>query len=283
LINKVRSEEINIMTVEDPIEYNMEGLNQIQVKPEIGLTFANCLRSILRQDPNVILVGEIRDLETAEIAFRAAMTGHFVISTIHTNSSIATIVRLLDMGIPRYIISTSLVGIIAQRLVRVICPKCRTDAPLEEERVRKLTKHSDPSKVTHSYRGKGCSHCSGAGFHGRTGIFEVLPFDSKIREIIASGGTQEEIRLAMEGQDTTVMGEDGLAKVKMGITTLDEVIRVIEIEEEIRVLCPECQKPIQLDFVICPHCRHDIRSNCSSCKRYLQPHWLVCPYCKKEK
>jgi type IV pilus assembly protein PilB len=282
-INKIRSEEINIMTVEDPIEYNVEGLNQIQVKPDIGLTFANCLRSILRQDPNVILVGEIRDLETAEIAFRAAMTGHFVVSTIHTNSSIATIVRLLDMGIPRYIISTSLVGIVAQRLVRVICSKCKTETPLVKEGVQKLTKHPDSPAITHSYRGKGCSHCCGTGFHGRTGIFEVLPLGSKIREIIASGGTEEEIRRAAEGQESTVMGEDGLAKVKEGITTLDEVIRVIEMEEEIRVLCPACQKPIRLDFVICPHCRHEIRSGCSSCKRYLKPQWLVCPYCKMEK
>lgn len=282
-INRIRSEEINIMTVEDPIEYNMEGLNQIQVKPDIGLTFANCLRSILRQDPNVILVGEIRDLETAEIAFRAAMTGHFVVSTIHTNDSAATIVRLLDMGIPRYIISASLVGIVAQRLVRMVCPKCKTERPLLKEGVGRVAKGADPSGMTLSYYGKGCSHCNGTGFYGRTGIFEVLPLGSKIREIIASGGAEEEIRLAVEGTEITRMGEDGLAKVREGITTLDEVLRVIEMEEEIRVLCPGCQKAIRLDFVICPYCRHEIRSSCSSCKRYQKPQWLVCPYCKKEK
>ncbi|MCG3116133.1 MAG: Flp pilus assembly complex ATPase component TadA [Candidatus Manganitrophus sp. SA1] len=282
-INQIRSEEINIMTVEDPIEYNIEGLNQIQVKPDIGLSFANCLRSILRQDPNVILVGEIRDLETAEIAFRAAMTGHFVISTIHTNDAIATIVRLLDMGIPRYIIANTLVGIVAQRLVRKICSKCKETAPVSEEGIRKLSKRASPLNPSDSYRGKGCAQCNFTGFRGRTGIFEVLPFSTKIREMIASGGTEEEIRWAIEGQGVTTMGEDGLTKVKQGVTTLEEVLRVIEVEEEIRILCPGCQKAIHLDFVICPHCRHEIQSNCSCCKRHLKADWLVCPYCKKER
>ncbi len=282
-INQIRSEEINIMTVEDPIEYNIEGLNQIQVKPDIGLTFANCLRSILRQDPNVIMVGEIRDLETAEIAFRAAMTGHFVISTIHTNDAIATIARLLDMGIPRYIIANSLVGIVAQRLVRQICLKCKERVPVFEEGVRRLSKRASPLSGSDSYRGKGCAQCNFTGFCGRTGIFEVLPFDTKIREMIASGGTEEEIRWAIEGQGVTTMGEDGLSKVKKGTTTLEEVLRVIEVEEEIRILCPGCQRAIHLDFVICPHCRHEIQSNCPSCKRHLQADWSICPYCKKER
>ncbi len=156
IVNKIRSEKINIMTVEDPIEYDIEGLNQIQVKPDIGLTFANCLRSILRQDPNVILVGEIRDLETAEISIRAAMTGHFVVSTLHTNDSVSTIVRLLEMGIPRYILSTSLVGIVAQRLVRKICTKCREEVPVDKERIKKIESHIDPAAISRSYCGKGC-------------------------------------------------------------------------------------------------------------------------------
>lgn len=283
IINLIRSEEINIMTVEDPIEYNIEGLNQIQVKPDIGLTFANCLRSILRQDPNVIMVGEIRDLETAEIAFRAAMTGHFVISTIHTNDAIATIVRLLDMGIPRYIIANTLVGIVAQRLARKICSKCKEKIPVSEDGIRRLSKRASPSGLSDSYRGRGCDNCNFTGFHGRTGIFEVLPLESKIKEMIASGGTEEEIRWAAEGQGVAAMGEDGLAKVKEGVTTLEEVLRVIEVEEEIRILCPGCRKAIHLDFVICPHCRHEIQSNCSSCKRHLQSDWAVCPYCKTER
>jgi type IV pilus assembly protein PilB len=282
-INQIRSEEINIMTVEDPIEYNIEGLNQIQVKPDIGLTFANCLRSILRQDPNVILVGEIRDLETAEIAFRAAMTGHFVISTVHTNDAVATIVRLLDMGIPRYIIANTLIGIVAERLVRKICPKCKEAVSVSEESVRKLSERASRSSASNSYRGRGCAQCNFTGFRGRTGIFEVLPFDTKIREMIASGVTEEEIRRTVEEQGITTMGEDGLAKVKAGVTTLEEVLRVIEAEEEIRVLCPGCQKAIHLDFVVCPYCRHEIQSNCPSCKRHLQSDWSVCPYCKRER
>ncbi|MBI3805554.1 MAG: Flp pilus assembly complex ATPase component TadA [Nitrospirae bacterium] len=283
LINKIRSEAVNIMTVEDPIEYNIEGLNQIQVKPDIGLTFANCLRSILRQDPNVVLVGEIRDLETAEIAFRAAMTGHFVISTLHTNDSVATIVRLVDMGIPRYIISSALVGIVAQRLVRVICPQCKIEVQGAMEGAERLNRKKDTEQITQLYRGKGCNHCNFTGFYGRTGIFEVLSLDSKIKEIIASGGTEDEIYRAVEDQGVTSMGEDGLRKIKAGITTLEEVLRVIEVEEEVRILCPRCEQAIHVDFIVCPHCRYEVRSNCISCRKHLQPEWQICPYCGKER
>ncbi len=282
-INKVRSEAINIMTVEDPIEYNMEGINQIQVKPDIGLTFAHALRSILRQDPNVILVGEIRDLETAEIAFRAAMTGHFVISTLHTNDSVATIIRLLDMGIPRYLIASSLVGVVAQRLVRVICLKCKEAVVSSDENIVQGGRLGDAAAKIRSFHGKGCPDCKGTGFRGRTGLFEVLPIVSKMKELIASGGSEEEIRQAAEAHGVTTLGEDGLTKVKEGITTLDEVLRVIEVEEEMRDLCPSCGKTVHLDFALCPYCRHEIRSNCPSCKRLLQPDWPLCPYCKKER
>lgn len=282
IINKIRSAKINIMTVEDPIEYDIEGLNQIQVKPDIGLTFANCLRSILRQDPNVILVGEIRDLETAEIAIRAAMTGHFVISTVHTNDSVSTIVRLLEMGIPRYILSTSLVGIVAQRLVRKICTKCRVEVPVDAERVKKIGSHYDPAAISRSYHGTGCQLCKFTGFLGRIGIFEILPIGPKVKEMISSGGSEEEVRRAAGQQGVMTMAEAGFSKINAGITTLEEVLRVIALEEDIKTPCPRCGKVIHLDFIACPHCKYDVQSSCPSCKRRLQDEWLVCPYCKQD-
>ena len=282
IINALRSREINIMTVEDPIEYNIEGINQIQVKPEIGLSFANSLRSILRQDPNVILVGEIRDLETAEIAFRAAMTGHLVISTLHTNDAISTVTRLIDMGVPRYMIASSIVGIVAQRLVRQICPKCRVKTSLPEENIKKLNIKLSSFEGLNFFRGEGCSYCRSTGFYGRAGIFEVLPFKPKIKEIIAGGGSEEEIRMTLQNQGMSSMGEDGISKVKEGLTTIEEVLRVIEVEEEIRILCPQCERPLHLDFLVCPYCKYEVQTSCSSCNKPLQPEWLICPYCRKD-
>ncbi len=271
-INHIRSEKLNIMTVEDPVEYNIEGLNQIQVKSAIGLTFANCLRSILRQDPNVIMLGEIRDLETAEIAMRAAMTGHLVISTLHTNDAISTVTRLVDMGIPRYLVASTIIGIVAQRLVRKICVKCRTQVPTSEKGAEKKT----------AFKGKGCAACAQTGFFGRVGIFESLTFESKVREIITAGGNEEEIGKMAEKQGFSTMGEDGLEKVHAGLTTLEEVHRVIDVEEEMPAFCPKCQEVVHLDFVACPHCKHDIQRNCSFCKKHLQAAWLICPYCRTE-
>jgi type IV pilus assembly protein PilB len=282
LIKRLRSGRINIMTVEDPIEYHIEGVNQIQIQPEIGLTFANSLRSILRQDPNIILVGEIRDLETAEIAFRAAMTGHLVISTLHTNDAVSSITRLIDMGIPRYMIASSVIGIIAQRLVRKICPKCKTEAPIPVEGVRKGSFRGDVLEGMDHYRGEGCSYCSHTGYYGRIGIYEVFPFTTRIKECIASDGTEEEVRMIAQGFNMATMGDDGILKVKEGETTIEEVLRVIELEEDVRTLCPQCEKPLHLDFVICPYCRYELQRNCNSCSKPLQSDWILCPYCKKE-
>ena len=282
IINRLRSETINITTVEDPIEYNLEGINQIQVKPEIGLTFANCLRSILRQDPNVILVGEIRDLETAEIAFRAAMTGHLVISTLHTNDAFSTITRLIDMGIPRYMVSSTVIGIIAQRLVRQICPKCKISVTPTEENLKKLNINLASIDTLNFYRGEGCSYCKNTGFYGRLGIFEVLPFRAKIKEIIATGGSEAEVRVFAQNQNISSMGDDGINKVKAGVTTIEEVLRVIELEEDIRILCPQCEKPLHLDFVICPYCRYEVQTSCPTCNKLVQADWTICPYCKRD-
>ncbi len=279
-IHHIRSKKINIMTVEDPIEYNIGGLNQIQVKPSIGLTFANALRSILRQDPNVIMLGEIRDLETAEIAFRASMTGHLVISTLHTNSAISTISRLEDMGIPRYLISASIIGIISQRLVRTICKKCKEENIPTEKEVNHLLPLLRTNGKDIYYRGKGCSRCNQSGFYGRTGIYEILPFSTKVKEVISSGGSEESISEVAKNLGFKRMIEDGLAKVEKGVTTFDEVLRVIEVEDEARAFCPHCKKVIHLDFIACPYCEADVHLNCVSCGKHLQEDWSICPYCR---
>lgn len=281
-INQVRSEAINIMTVEDPIEYDMPGLNQIQVKPEIGLTFANCLRSILRQDPNVVMLGEIRDLETAEIAFRAAMTGHLVISTLHTNDAISTVTRMLDMGIPKYLVAANIIGVVAQRLVRKVCHLCKASGRSSVKEVNPPIPHQkqDQNGTGEKPAYKACQSCKGSGFLGRIGIFEVLPFGKKIKEMVASGRSEEEIRKSASDLGMTTMSDDGFKKVRAGLTTLEEVLRVIEVEEEGRVVCPQCKKAIHSDYVVCPHCKFNVQLTCNACQRQLQPEWCICPYCR---
>lgn len=210
IINRIKSVMLNIVTVEDPVEYNIKGVNQVQVKADIGLTFARCLRSILRQDPDVILVGEIRDEETAQIAFRAAMTGHLVLSTLHTNDAASTITRLMDIGIPRYIIASTVAGIIAQRLVRCLCPSC---------------KKKGDNDVCHP---AGCYICNHTGFYGRTGVFEVFTITPRIREIIVSGGQEEAIKGVTAEQGIKSLYDDAFDKVAQGVTTSEEVYRIID-------------------------------------------------------
>ncbi len=210
IINRIKSGMINIVTVEDPVEYKIKGINQVHVRPDIGLTFARCLRAILRQDPDVILVGEIRDEETAEIACRAAMTGHLVLSTLHTNDAASTMTRLVDIGIPRYILASTVIGVVAQRLVRRLCPACSKTGSGE------------------SYVPAGCYLCSRTGYYGRTGIFELFTITPEIREIIVAGGQEEAIRRAAKSQGMGGLLDDAFDKVSKGVTTVEEVYRVVE-------------------------------------------------------
>jgi type IV pilus assembly protein PilB len=228
MIRSLQSETKNIVTVEDPIEYHLDGINQVQVNPEIGLTFAASLRSILRQDPNIILVGEIRDQETAEIAMRAAMTGHLVLSTLHTNNAPATITRLVDLGIPRYLIAASLAGVISQRLVRVICPRCKITVPSDDLNLKALFP-SEPAGFP-LFQGKGCPACHHLGYSGRIGLFEIMALTPDLREKTARGESELALRAAAHSGRMKSLGEDGLQKLKQGITSLEELLRVIEIE-----------------------------------------------------
>ncbi len=223
VLNRIHSEEKNIITVEDPVEYQLKGIGQIQVNPRIGLTFASGLRSILRQDPDVIMVGEIRDVETAEIAIQASLTGHLVLSTLHTNDAPSAITRLIDMGVEPFLISSSLVAVVAQRLVRTICPTCKAAyEPLPSEQAY------FSSSVTELYRGKGCERCRGSGYLGRAGIFELLPLDDRIRELIGERRDAVVIRDYAVSAGMRTLFFDGIEKTKAGLTTLEEVLRVTQ-------------------------------------------------------
>jgi len=223
-LDKINSPGRKIITVEDPVEYQLKGVNQIQVKPQIGLHFANTLRHIVRQDPDVVMIGEIRDLETAEIAIQAALTGHLVFSTLHTNDAPSAITRLLDMGVEAFLLSSTVRGILAQRLLRVICPSCRTVDPAPE--LRQGLSGAGFSEGTTLYRGKGCESCGHTGFMGRVGVFELLVVDDGIRRLILKRADERTIRDAARRAGMRTLLEDGIEKVRTGTTTLDEVYRV---------------------------------------------------------
>ena len=228
ILQRLNREDTNIITVEDPIEMNIEGINQVQTNSEIGLTFATALRSILRQDPNVIMIGEIRDTETARIAVRASITGHIVLSTIHTNSSLNTIERLLDMDVERYLLASSLEGIISQKLARKLCPHCRKlrkTNDYEKELFKKVL-HRDIDEI---YSAEGCEIC-GNGYKGRIAIHEVLIVDQKIKDAISSNLRKEQLRKLVYTSDVTTLLQDGLEKVVEGYTTFEEVLKQIEFE-----------------------------------------------------
>jgi len=227
-LQHLNSPEVKILTIEDPVEYILEGINQVQVKPAIGLTFANTLRSFLRHDPDILLVGEIRDLETAEIAVQASLTGHRVLSTLHTNDAATGITRLLDMGVAEYLISSTVTAILAQRLVRELCPHCRLRFSPPQELVDKyrLNRLIAEEPIT-LWKARGCNECSQTGYRGRSVILELLPVTSSIRQLILQHAESEEILLAAKQEGMRTMFECGLVKALRGHTTLDEVLRVV--------------------------------------------------------
>ena len=225
-LNQIKSPTLKIITIEEPVEYNLEGINQIQVNPKRGLTFANGLRHIVRQDPDVIMVGEIRDPETAEIAIRSALTGHLVFSTLHTNNAAGAITRLLDMGVDPYLLSSSICAVLAQRLVRVVCKQCRETYRPQEE-ILMLSRFPDPDNQVF-LRGAGCEHCHTTGYHGRTGIFELLVLNDEIRDLILQRPSTNQIN---ETAGVVSLREYGFDKVRYGVTTLEEVTRVTADDE----------------------------------------------------
>ncbi|MBN1492903.1 MAG: type II secretion system ATPase GspE [Candidatus Omnitrophica bacterium] len=223
-LETINSIDKNILTLEDPVEYNLRLIRQAQVNPKAEFTFATGLRAILRQDPDIIMVGEIRDLETAEIAVEAALTGHLVLSTLHTNDSLGTIIRLVDMGIERFLIASSVIGVVAQRLIRKICTHCKESYVPAPESLREIG--MDPSKVTQFYRGRGCQQCFNTGYSGRIGIYEVLEVTPQLSEAILKDVGAVELQKIAQEEGLRLLRTDGMEKVKSGITTIEEVLRV---------------------------------------------------------
>jgi len=230
-LERVNSSAVKIITIEDPVEYQLRGVSQLQVIPQIGFTFATALRHMLRHDPDIMMVGEVRDYETAEIAIRSALTGHLVFSTLHTNDAAGAVTRLLDMGIEPFLVSSSLEFLIAQRLVRLICPKCKAAIKVKDEILRQIRDMPfDPHKVE-MYEGRGCESCRFTGYRGRTGIYEILTISEPVREMILNHSSSQQIKQKAVSQGMRTLRQDGLQKVLKGVTTLTEVIRVTQQEE----------------------------------------------------
>ncbi|MCX8028117.1 MAG: ATPase, T2SS/T4P/T4SS family [Thermodesulfovibrionales bacterium] len=240
-INQLRSDTKNMITIEDPVEYKLQGITQIPVKESIGRTFASILRSVLRQDPDVVMVGEIRDFETAEIAVKAALTGHLVLSTLHTNNTIATISRLLDIGIAPYLLSSALSAIIAQRLVRRLCNYCKTEEVMSEEKIEMLgSVYNICPDIKKTFVPVGCPKCSNSGFMGRVAVYEFLPITTKIRRLIARNASDEDIFEVAKEEGVRFLFDEALNKVRSGVTSLDEVIAKIPMD----YYTPTCRIPV---------------------------------------
>jgi type IV pilus assembly protein PilB len=228
VLNQINTPEKNIMTCEDPVEYILQGISQVQVQKKAGLTFAAALRAFLRQDPDVIMVGEIRDLETAQIAVEASLTGHLVLSTLHTNSAPEAVMRLADMGIETYLLAATVTGVIAQRLARRICGNCKEPYDVPQEQLRKFGfVVKNPKEMVTIYKGRGCETCRGKGFKGRIGLYEMMKMNEELRELVVRRAPVAEVKDAAKAAGMKELREDGLWKVLQGMTTPDEVMRVV--------------------------------------------------------
>lgn len=295
---ELNSPGVNIVTAEDPIEYEMIGVNQTQVLREKGLDFSRILRAFLRQDPDVMLVGETRDKETAKVAVEAALTGHLVFTTLHTNDAPSAITRLAEMDIDPFLVASATIGIVAQRLVRKVCSECKNDyipdrATLEyiglldkgqESLAEATTKYyrlnTNNSNWPIFYKGIGCDVCNKTGYKGRVGVYEVLRINDEIRELISGGASTGMLRFAAKQAGMIPLKDYSLRLVGEGLTTVDEVIRVTMSDtggED--KLCPKCRNPIGDDFMKCPFCRVDLKQSCKRCGTFQEAHWSSCPKC----
>jgi type IV pilus assembly protein PilB len=279
-LKSVQSEKTNIITIEDPVEYQIPGVNQTQINEKIKLTFASALRSILRQDPDVILLGEIRDSETAKIAMQAAQTGHLVLSTLHTDHAPSVVTRLADIGAEPSVIASALVGVIAQRLVRRLCVHCRRQYTPQPDALRSLNITDADAASIPFCKSVGCDQCNHTGYRGRIGIYEVMRITDKLRRLISAKASEDQLREAAVSGGMITLGEDGLAKVKSGVTTPEELLRVVTEVHELRTLCSGCGTAVGVDFNACPHCGKRV-GGCPHCGRAMQPGWNFCPFCAK--
>lgn len=280
-IQQVSTPDRNIVTLEDPVEVQVAGITQVQVHERSGLTFARGLRSILRQDPDIVLVGEVRDQETAELALQASLTGHLVLTTLHTNDAVSAITRLVDMGVEPFLVASSLSLVIAQRLVRRPCASCVADY-VPAPRTLTLLGLSDEDLVGSTpRRGKGCSECGGTGYRGRIGIFEVLPVTAGLRKVLLSSPTEAAIGAAAREHGMTTLRAAALAAAHRGETTYEEVLRATHVDTVSGPRCPACSRALADDMLCCPWDGTTVsRGHCVSCDRALDAEWTTCPYCR---
>ncbi len=233
MIQALNTPEKNIVTVEDPVEYRLNGITQVQVKPEINMTFASSLRSILRQDPDIVLIGEIRDLETAEIAISAALTGHLVLSTLHTNDAVGAVSRLVNLGVAPFQVSSALLGVMAQRLARTICPKCKEPyEPTQQELALLFGDGADKHRDATLYKGKGCESCRGTGYRGRAGLFEIFEMNSTLRNMVVEGVPDDKLKACALDQGMKTLRMKGIERILEGSTTFEEITRVVNMKED---------------------------------------------------
>ena len=282
ILNTMMDGSKNFETIEEPVEYFLEEANQVSVREKIGLSFAQVLRATLRQDPDVILVGEIRDYETADVAFKASLTGHMVLSTLHTNNSVASITRLMDMNVKPYIIASALEGIMAQRLVRKICEHCKT-AITPDQTILDMLKVSSVTLGGETWRGKGCDKCNNTGYWGRIGVYEMFVMCDDFRHFINSNYNEGELYEMARSNGMKTLIEDGVEKVKRGYTTLDELLRVIGPQTVYERRCANCERMIDAKFLFCPFCGSFRQNYCAACRLPLEEEWRGCPFCGMQK
>lgn len=281
-IHQIRTPDRNIVTLEDPVEMQVSGITQVQVNERTGLTFSRGLRAVLRQDPDVVLVGEVRDAETAKLALQASLTGHMVMTTLHTNSAPAAITRLVEIGVEPFLVASSLSLVVAQRLVRKVCEGCATPYR-PPARVMSLLGLSDADLDNASARrGVGCSDCGGTGYYGRTGIFELLPVTASIREVLMSSPTEAAIAGAARRSGMQPLRAHAIAKAHAGITTYEEVLRVTHVDHVDGSQCGACGGAIRDGMLSCPWCTATIETDtCAGCDRPLESAWSICPWCRE--
>jgi type IV pilus assembly protein PilB len=280
-IAEVRTPELNIVTLEDPIEVQLPGITQVGVNEKTGMTFSKGLRSILRQDPDIILVGEVRDAETAELALKASLTGHLVLTTLHTNSAVAALTRLVDMGAEPFLVASSLTATLAQRLVRKPCPSCVQPYVPDELTLTGLGLAAADLAGCTPLRGTGCPECGGTGYRGRTGVYEVLSVDSAMRQVLVKDPSESAIAAQARAAGMLTLRGAAVEKARRGETTFEEAVRVTHSDHRGAHVCPACERPVEQDMIVCPWCAVTLdRGHCERCARTLDPDWKICPWCR---
>lgn len=278
ILHERNTVDVNISTAEDPIEYDAPGITQVQVRPDIGYTFARVLKAFLRQDPDIMLIGETRDLEVAKIAIESALTGHLVFTSLHTNDAPGAIMRLHEMGVEGFLVSSATIGVIAQRLVRRLCGACKTPYTPDIRELDYVGYRYDPQALPTFYKAVGCPECN-KGYSGRMGVYEIMKMNDDLRDLVARGASTALIRYAAKQAGMMTLKDYSLKLVKDGYTSLEEVIRVTFSGEGEEKLCPGCRNPVGDEFVKCPFCQIDLKKICPTCNKRLEDSWKSCPSC----